>query len=141
MRFDKLSRPWSIAGMGDEPKRQYLRHALDAKIDVIEGSLGVKIRFETSNVSQGGVFIESDLLYDEGEIIWFSFTLPGAIEIRTRGRVVWAKQEVSNSHAFTPIANPQTPLIVAPAVGFGFIKGILDDVPYRFPLTPVLAPG
>jgi uncharacterized protein (TIGR02266 family) len=80
--------------MSDEPKRQYLRHALDAKIDVIEGSLGVKIRFETQNVSSGGVFIESDLLYDEGEIIWFSFTLPGALEIRTRGRVVWAKKEV-----------------------------------------------
>ena len=76
--------------MSDEVKRQYLRHALDAKIDVIEGSLGVKLRFETSNVSQGGVFIESDLLYDEGEVIWFSFTLPGAMEIRTRGRVVWA---------------------------------------------------
>ena len=42
---------------------------------------GVKLRFETSNVSQGGVFIESDLLYEEGEIIWFSFTLPGAMEI------------------------------------------------------------
>ena len=80
--------------MSDEAKRQYSRHALDAKIDVIEGSLGVKIRFETSNVSQGGVFIESDLLYDEGEIIWFSFTLPGAMEIRTRGRVVWAKKNV-----------------------------------------------
>ena len=81
--------------MADEPKRQYLRHSLDAKIDVIEGSLGVKLRFEASNVSQGGVFIESDLLYDEGEVIWFSFTLPGAMEIRTRGRVVWAKKEVN----------------------------------------------
>ena len=80
--------------MSDEAKRQFLRHALDAKIEVIEGSLGVRLRFETSNVSQGGVFIESDLLYDEGEIIWFSFTLPGAIEIRTRGRVVWAKKDV-----------------------------------------------
>ena len=80
--------------MSDEAKRQYLRHSLDAKIDVIEGSLGVKLRFEASNVSQGGVFIESDLLYDEGEVIWFSFTLPGAMEIRTRGRVVWAKKEV-----------------------------------------------
>lgn len=83
--------------MSDESKRQYLRHSLEAKIDVIEGSLGVKIRFETSNVSQGGVFIESDLLYDEGEVIWFSFTLPGAMEIRTRGRVVWAKKEVDES--------------------------------------------
>ena len=80
--------------MSDEAKRQFLRHALDAKIEVIEGSLGVRLRFETSNVSQGGVFIESDLLYDLGEIIWFSFTLPGAIEIRTRGRVVWAKKDV-----------------------------------------------
>lgn len=80
--------------MSDEAKRQFLRHALDAKIEVIEGSLGVRLRFETSNVSQGGVFIESDLLYDLGEIIWFSFTLPGAMEIRTRGRVVWAKKEV-----------------------------------------------
>lgn len=82
--------------MADESKRQYLRHVLDAKIDVIEGSLGVKIRFETSNVSQGGVFIESDLLYDEGEVIWFSFTLPNAMEIRTRGRVVWVKKDVSD---------------------------------------------
>ena len=80
--------------MSDESKRQYLRHSLDATIDVIEGSLGVKICFDTTNVSQGGVFIESDLLYEEGEIIWFSFTLPGAMEIRTRGRVVWAKKEV-----------------------------------------------
>lgn len=87
-------RPGSNAAMSDESKRQFLRHGLDAKIDVIEGSLGVKLRFETTNVSQGGVFIESDLLYDEGEIIWFSFTLPGAMEIRTRGRVVWAKKEV-----------------------------------------------
>jgi uncharacterized protein (TIGR02266 family) len=81
--------------MSAEAKRQYLRHALDARIDVIEGSLGVQIRFETQNVSQGGVFIESDLLYDEGEIIWLSFTLPGAMEIRTRGRVVWVKKDVS----------------------------------------------
>jgi hypothetical protein len=82
--------------MSGEPQRQYLRHALDTKIDVIEGSLGVKIQFETSNVSQGGVFIESDLLYGEEEIIWFSFTLPGAMEMRTRGRVAWTKLEVSD---------------------------------------------
>ena len=90
-------RPGSNAAMSDESNRKFLRHSLDAKIDVIEGSLGVKLRFETSNVSQGGVFIESDLLYEEGEIIWFSFTLPGAMEIRTRGRVVWAKKDVNQN--------------------------------------------
>ncbi|MBA7672013.1 hypothetical protein ES703_80184 [subsurface metagenome] len=62
---------------------------------------------------------------------------PGVIGLHLRR----AEQEVGNGHTPAPVGDPQALVVIAPAVGLSFIKGVLDNVSYRFPLSPLLAPG
>ena len=87
--------------MANNPdSRKYARRPLNADIEVGDGFQGVELLFESQNVSEGGLFLKSDLLLEEGEVVWISFSLPGtAMAIRTRGKVVWVNKnpDVSNS--------------------------------------------
>ena len=74
--------------------RQHPRHPLEAEIEIGDGVLGGELSFDSYNVSQGGIFLKSDLLLEVGETFWISFALPGIdMAIRTRGRVVWVNKE------------------------------------------------
>jgi type IV pilus assembly protein PilZ len=73
--------------------RRHDRHLLEAEIEVGDGHLGGELSFDSHNVSQGGIFLKSDLLLEVGEMFWISFTLPGTkIAVRTRGKVVWVNK-------------------------------------------------
>lgn len=76
-----------------KPGKEYRRHArrpLEVEIQVGDASMGGELRFDSHDVSEGGIFLRSDLLLEVGEVMWISFVLPGAaFAIRTRGRVVW----------------------------------------------------
>ena len=73
--------------------RRFFRRSLITEIEVIDGYLNEKLKLFCHDISPGGIFLESDLLYEVGEVIWLSFSLPGvAMALRTRGRVVWVKK-------------------------------------------------
>jgi len=73
-----------------EDKRRFIRVPLVADIDVIDNSLGETVGYQTQNIGPGGLFIESDLLFEVGEVIWLSFALPGiAMAMQTRGKIAW----------------------------------------------------
>src|SRR5574341_1639564 len=61
----------------------------------LTGSVGEGIiHFASADVSEGGVFIESDLLFEIGEIVDMEFCLPGEREpIKAKGRVVRTNKE------------------------------------------------
>lgn len=47
-----------------------------------------EIRFAAADVSGGGAFLRSDLLFEIGEVLTIDFDLPGGRHVRARGRVV-----------------------------------------------------
>jgi c-di-GMP-binding flagellar brake protein YcgR len=46
------------------------------------------IRFSSGDVSGGGAFLRSDLLFEVGEVLNLEFDLPGGYHIRAQSRVV-----------------------------------------------------
>jgi len=57
----------------------------------------VGIRFDSADVSGGGAFLRSDMLFEVGEILLLQFSLPDGRPIRVRGRVVRASRELRES--------------------------------------------
>ncbi len=58
-----------------------------------EASPGVagEIYFESLDVSSGGAFLRSDLLFEPGDLLEVSFVLPPhGTKVRAQARVVWA---------------------------------------------------
>jgi len=49
---------------------------------------GQGIHLDSANLSEGGAFLRSDLLFEVGEMLMMEFDLPGGRHIRTQGRVV-----------------------------------------------------
>lgn len=72
------------------PLRQHVRSPLLLPIrisDTVNRSEG-QIQFNTQDLSAGGAFIRSDLLFEVGEELQLDLTLPGGRTVRARGRVV-----------------------------------------------------
>lgn len=76
------------AGRGN--LRQHARSAIELPVDVSDAANRVAgtIRFDTQDVSVGGAFIRSDLLFEVGEELDLAFALPSGHAVRARGRVV-----------------------------------------------------
>jgi uncharacterized protein (TIGR02266 family) len=69
-------------------QRRHERRKLKVEIQVGDGSAGGELCFDSRDVSEGGVFLRSDLLLEVGETFFLTFVLPGAeVAVRTRGRV------------------------------------------------------
>ena len=73
-----------------------------AELPVLVQELGERVRgaiqFDTRDVSLGGAFLRSDLLFEVGEELELEFQLPdGGRTIRTRGRVVHVQREPIDS--------------------------------------------
>jgi type IV pilus assembly protein PilZ len=91
--------------------RRFSRKPLEVEIQAGDNTIGGKLLFDSRNVSEGGVFLKSELLLEVGETLWLSFVLPGtAMAIRTRGRVVWVHR--------TPNDNDPTDI---PGMGVQFL--------------------
>jgi Tfp pilus assembly protein PilZ len=54
----------------------------------------VGIRFDSADVSGGGAFLRSDILFEVGEVLLLQFALPDGRQVRALGRVVRATREV-----------------------------------------------
>ena len=77
-----------------EDQRRFARLPLKVEIEVGESFFGGELRLDSSNVSEGGLFLKSDLLLEEGEILWISFSIPKTLlAVRTRGRVAWVARD------------------------------------------------
>ena len=70
--------------------RKHSRRTAELPVLVSDSSNRVRagIRFGAADVSPGGAFLRSDLLFEVGEILNLEIELPGKTRLKTRGRVV-----------------------------------------------------
>ncbi len=70
--------------------RRHARSQLELPITVSDAANRVEgqIDFNTQDLSVGGAFIRSDLLFEVGEELQLDFTLPNGQLVRARGKVV-----------------------------------------------------
>jgi len=76
--------------------RVFDRTAISLKIRLSEDSDDVSIKFDTANLSVGGIFVKSSLLWKPGQVFNLSFTLPGSDkEIKVKGVVARSDDKYS----------------------------------------------
>jgi uncharacterized protein (TIGR02266 family) len=70
--------------------RQHARSPVELPITVSDAANRVEghIEFNTQDLSGGGAFIRSDLLFEVGEELQLDFSLPDGRSVRARGKVV-----------------------------------------------------
>ena len=70
--------------------RKHPRTTLELPVVVSDAANRVSggILFAAADVSGGGAFLRSDLLFEVGEVLTLEFDLPGGRHVRARGRVV-----------------------------------------------------
>ena len=71
-------------------KRQHPRHAVELPITVSDADNRVVavIQFSTQDMSMGGAFVRSQLLFEIGEVLLLQFTLPDGRVVKCSGKVV-----------------------------------------------------
>ena len=70
--------------------RKFPRTGLEVPVLVSDAAKKVRkpIRFSSADVSGGGTFLRSDLLFEVGEVLHLEFDLPNGHHIGADGRVV-----------------------------------------------------
>ena len=78
--------------------RRYIRSAVELPVTVADSSNSVDghIQFDTQDLSVGGAFVRSDLLFEVGEELGLTFGLPDGKQVRARGRVVRVARETGD---------------------------------------------
>ncbi len=91
--------------------RKHARSAIDLPVSVsdAENRVDGQIEFDTQDVSVGGAFIRSDLLFEIGEHLGLSISLPSGRQIRAVGRVVRVARDTGDDGA-------------APGMGIQFVS-------------------
>jgi hypothetical protein len=59
-------------------------------------SVNGQIQFDTQDLSVGGAFVRSDLLFEVGEILNLTFTLPDGQRISARGKVARVARDMGD---------------------------------------------
>lgn len=79
-----------MTGVASRDLRQHTRSPLELPIVISDAANRVegRIEFNTQDLSVGGAFVRSDLLFEVGEELQLDFTLPDSRVVRARGRVV-----------------------------------------------------
>ena len=84
--------------------RKHPRHNLEVPVMISDAAKRVRkpIRFSSGDISGGGAFLRSDLLFEVGETLVLEIQLasPSPRQIRARGRVVRVTRETA--HDRTP---------------------------------------
>ena len=70
--------------------RKHPRYNIEVPVMISDAAKRVRkpIRFSSGDISGGGAFLRSDLLFEVGEMLMIEFDLPNGHHIRTQGRVV-----------------------------------------------------
>jgi hypothetical protein len=81
--------------------RKHARGSLAVPVTVSDAAskARVGIRFDSADVSGGGAFLRSDMLFEVGELLVLQFSLPDGRVIRARGRVVRASRGAQDGYA------------------------------------------
>jgi len=77
------------------PRRQHERRPVELPVVIEDAANKVrgKVRFDSHDLSVGGAFLRSDLLFEVGEEVRIDFTLPTGHRVHARGRVVRVSRE------------------------------------------------
>jgi len=79
-------------GSGRRDQRKFQRTPTELAVKVRAAGSRVEggIRLDSTDVSEGGVFLRSDLLFEIGEVLELEITLPEGAVVQATGRVVRA---------------------------------------------------
>jgi uncharacterized protein (TIGR02266 family) len=104
----------SGSGAGAD-KRQHERHPLELPITVSDAANRVVaiIQFSTQDLSMGGAFVRSHLLFEIGEVLSLQFSLPDGRAVRASGKVVRVARDTGDD--------------VVPGMGIQFIDLVDAD--------------
>ncbi len=84
------------------PFRRFIRRSLNVEFTVrdVDDIHGGEIQFDAIDVSEGGAFLRSQLLFEVGNRLEVSFALPDdRTPVHVHARVVWvSQQEDANAH-------------------------------------------
>jgi len=76
--------------------RNFTRTPVSMNIRLSESGDDMSIKFDISNLSEGGVFVKSSILWEPDQEFDLSFTLPGQDkEIKAKGKVVRSDDKYS----------------------------------------------
>jgi Tfp pilus assembly protein PilZ len=77
------------------PSRKHERKQVELPVVLVDEANRVKgkIRFDSKDLSVGGAFLRSDLLFEVGEELRIEFALPAGPKVRARGKVVRVSRE------------------------------------------------
>jgi c-di-GMP-binding flagellar brake protein YcgR len=77
-------------GSGRRDQRKFQRTPTELAVKVRAAGSRVEggIRLDSIDVSEGGVFLRSDLLFEIGEVLELEITLPDGVTVPATGRVV-----------------------------------------------------
>jgi len=86
------------SGGGDADKRQHERRAVELPITVSDAANRVVaiIQFSTQDLSIGGAFVRSHLLFEIGEVLSLQFSLPDGRPVRASGKVVRVSRDTGD---------------------------------------------
>jgi Tfp pilus assembly protein PilZ len=72
------------------PVREHERRKVELRVTMLDEVNRVrgKISFDSSDLSLGGAFVRSDLLFEVHDEVQMEFTLPESHRVRARGRIV-----------------------------------------------------
>lgn len=106
--------------MGKEHRR-FKRAEIAIRIRLRESDTDIEASFALRDLSEGGLFVHSPILWEPGEKFELSFLLPGAgREIHTTGEVARAEDK----YLLFPDATGQDPV---PGMGIRFLDLSADD--------------
>jgi uncharacterized protein (TIGR02266 family) len=76
-------------------RRQHERKPVELPVVIEDAANRVrgKVRFDSKDLSVGGAFLRSDLLFEVGEELRVDFSLPNGHRVHSRGRVVRVSRE------------------------------------------------
>ncbi len=97
-------------------QRKFKRVPISIKLRLRESGTDVAASFDGRDISEGGVFVRSSLLWEPGDHFELRFVLPGTDrEIRVNGEVVRAEDKYV---LFPALADQQPPV---PGMGIRFL--------------------
>ncbi|MFH0901217.1 MAG: PilZ domain-containing protein [Pseudomonadota bacterium] len=79
---------------GRKPRR-FTRHRVTLPVTIVDqrGTTTGEILFDTTDLSIGGAFLRSALLFEHDEVLRLEFALPGSSAIRAQAKIVRVSTE------------------------------------------------
>ncbi len=80
-------------------KRRHSRHPLSIRVNAELNEPAGNSYFYSEDLSYGGIYLKSDFLLEQGDVVELSFMLPDehGSQIKARARVVWVNLQMIES--------------------------------------------